>query len=139
MSSEPEAAREEVSRVLAEINTAWVEGRLDDLARHLDPEIAMALPEFSGTLTGKDAFLQGFREFLDSARVLAFDLSDRSVDLCGAVAVASFRYALLYEQGGATRRATGRDLWVFAHRGDGGWLAVWRTMMDVSDSALNDG
>lgn len=136
MSSDAEAARAEVSRILAAINTAWLEGRLDDLAAHVDPEIAMALPDFSGTITGKDAFVSGFREFLDTSRILAFDVSERSVDLCGPVAVASFRYSLLYEREGHTRRATGRDLWVFAHRGDAGWRAVWRTQVDASESEM---
>jgi hypothetical protein len=135
MTPEPEATRAEVSRILAAINTAWLEGRVDDLAVHLDPEISMALPGFSGTVTGKEAFLAGFREFLEGARILSFDISERSVDLCGPVAVASFTYALLYERE-ATYRATGRDLWVFAHRGDAGWRAVWRTQVDVSESEV---
>jgi ketosteroid isomerase-like protein len=136
MTSDSARARAEVSRILAAINIAWLEGRLDDLAVHLDPEIAMALPGFSGSVTGKDAFLDGFREFVERARILSFDVYERSVDLCGPVAVASFSYALLYEREG-THRATGRDLWVFAHRADEGWRAVWRTLLDVSESTVD--
>src|SRR6266516_1398111 len=40
----------------------------------------------------------------------------------------------LYERSTEQFHTTGRDLWVFAKHGTG-WLAVWRTMLDVNETA----
>ena len=40
---------------------------------------------------------------------------------------------MLYERSAAQYRVTGRDLWVFAKKG-AEWLAVWRTMLDLSET-----
>jgi len=40
----------------------------------------------------------------------------------------------LYERSAEQFHTTGRDLWVFAKHGTG-WLAVWRTMLDVNETA----
>lgn len=41
---------------------------------------------------------------------------------------------LLYERSAEKYCATGRDLWVFQKHG-AGWLAVWRTMLDLNGTA----
>jgi hypothetical protein len=39
---------------------------------------------------------------------------------------------MVYERSGQSFRSTGRDLWVFQQQ-IGGWLAVWRTMLDMAE------
>jgi hypothetical protein len=66
--------------------------------------------------------------------ILQFEESDQQIDVIGHTAVLTFRYDMLYERVGKRYRATGRDLWVFEEK-DGEWLAVWRTMLDMEESA----
>jgi len=43
-------------------------------------------------------------------------------------------YEMLYTRSGERYRAIGRDLWIFQKQG-AAWIAVWRAMIDVSESA----
>jgi hypothetical protein len=123
-----------VASTMREINQAWVEGRVDDLGRMVHPEIVMSLPGFAGRILGSADFLQGFREFCDSATILRFEESDQQIDRISRTAVVAFCYDMLYERSGQRYRATGRDVWVFEET-DGRWLAVWRTMLDMDEIA----
>lgn len=85
-----------------------------------------------GRVEGSEALIQSFVDMCENARVLGFEESDRQVDTFGDGAVASFAFTLVYERGGEKYRARGRDFWVFS-RGDAGWCAVYRTMLDVAE------
>jgi ketosteroid isomerase-like protein len=127
-------ADEEVSRTLSSINQAWLEGRPRDLEQYLDPNIVVLIP--GGTrVKGRNLLVQSFVHMCENARVHGFEESDRQVDVFGETAVASFAFTMVYEREGKKYRSTGRDLWVFS-RGDGGWKAVFRTMLDLAEEAV---
>jgi ketosteroid isomerase-like protein len=120
--------------MLSSINQAWLEGRPRELEPHLDPKIVMLLP--GGTcVKGRNLLVQSFVDMCENARVHGFEESDRQVDVFGDAAVASFAFTMVYERDGEKYRSTGRDLWVFS-RGDGGWQAVFRTMLDLTEEPV---
>lgn len=129
-----ESTHEAVTAAMQEINRAWLEGRVDDLARLVDPHVVMVLPGFAGRVAGRDDFLAGFHDLSQNATVHQFREDDQQVDIVGDTAVVSFAYEMVYERSGGRYRATGRDLWVFARQGNA-WLAVWRTMLDMDENA----
>jgi ketosteroid isomerase-like protein len=128
-----ESRRVEAATVLRRINQAWLSGRIDDLVPLVHPGIVTVVPGFAAGIQGRDAFLAGFRDFCQSATIHEFREHDYRVDVVGDTAVATFRYEMLYERSGERYRCTGRDLWVF-QRQDGGWIAVWRTMLDMEEN-----
>jgi hypothetical protein len=121
---------ERVAEILSSMNSAWLEGRPQDLAPYLDDAIVTVLPGFASALTGKAEVLASFEDFCRNARVVHFEESDRRIDIVGHTAIASFAFDMTYERDGATSRSRGRDLWVFEAEA-GAWLAVWRTLLDV--------
>ncbi len=129
-----ESRREDVAAALRRINRAWLDGRVDDLAPLVHPEIVMVIPGFAGRVQGREPFLAGFDDFCRNARVHEFREHDHQVDVAGDTAVVSVRFEMVYERSGERYRATGRDLWVFQHE-RGAWVAVWRTMLDVEEDA----
>ena len=129
-----EYRRQSATATLQRINQAWLDGRVDDLAPMVHPEIVMVFPGFAGRIQGREAFLAGFRDFCQSATIHDFREQDHQVDVAGDTAVVSFRFELVYERSGERLRSTGRDLWVFQQQGNA-WLAVWRTMLDMEDKA----
>ena len=116
------------------INQAWLDGKVDDLATVVHPEIVMVFPGFSGTAQGREGLLAGFRDFCQNATIYEFREHDQQVDVAGDTAVVTFRYEMVYERSGKRNRSMGRDLWVFQKDG-GAWVAVWRTMLDMKESA----
>lgn len=127
-------ARDRVAAVMRRLNGAWLSGRLEDLAPLLHEDVVMALPGFTGRIQGKGPFLAGFRDFCENARVLQFHEDEHQIDMAAGVAVVSFTYAMLYERSGERYRVTGRELWIFREH-DTGWLAVWRTMLDLNETS----
>ena len=129
-----ESKEQAVATAMEQINQAWLGGRVDEMASRVHPDIIMVVPGFSGRARGREGFLDGFRGFCQSATISEFKEEDRHIDIAGDTAVVTFRYAMVYEHSGQRYRATGRDLWVFQRAG-GVWLAVWRTMLDLEETA----
>ena len=124
---------EVVHSVLASINDAWRANRPAAMHDFLDPGITMVLPGFGQSVVGRDALLASFDDFCQNARVLEYRESEESIQVVSNCAVASFRFEMVYERSGYRATSGGRDLWVFERKG-GAWLAVWRTMLELSES-----
>ena len=120
----------DVTNVLRQINQAWLTGRFDELESHVHPDFVLVHPGFAERNAGCDDFIEGHREFHNSATVHEFQESEHQVDVVGNTAVATFRFEMVYQRLGERYRSTGRDLWVLHLQGDE-WLAVWRTILDV--------
>ena len=117
---------------MRQINQAWQNGRLDELASMLHREIVMAPPGFGGRAEGRDAILAGFRDYSENATTVEFNEHDLQADLIGDVAIVTFRYDMVYERRGTRSRASGRDLWVL-QKHSGTWLGVWRTLFGMEE------
>jgi len=128
-----ESKREAAAAAMRQINQAWIEGRVDELAPLVHAEMVMAFPDFSGRIQGREPFLAGFRDFCQNAKVEEYREHDHHIDVAGATAVVTFRYQMIYQRSGERWRSTGRDLWVFQQQ-DGAWIAVWRTMLGMEET-----
>ena len=126
---------ESASATMRRINELWVGGRVEELAPMVHPDIVMAVPGFAGRISGRKAFLAGFADFCQSAKIGEFRDYDDESDVIGDVAVITFRYEMLYERAGGRYRATGRDFRVFSRESDD-WIAVWRTMFDLQETSV---
>ena len=128
-----ESRREDAATAMRQINQAWIDGRVEDLAPLVHPEIVMVFPNFAGRIQGREDFLAGFRDFCRNASVQEFREHDQRVDVAGDTAVVTFRYDMVYERSGERYSATGRDLWVFQKQGKS-WIAIWRAMLDMEEN-----
>lgn len=131
-----ELTREDAAATMRQINRAWLDGQVEDIAPMLHPEIVMVFPGFSARAQGREDFLAGLRDFCQNAIVREFNEHDVQVDVAGNMAVVTFRYEMVYERAGKQSRVAGRDLWVFQKQG-GAWIAVWRTMLDMEEKAAS--
>ncbi len=125
----------ELSPILAAITRAWRTNRPEDLTGYLHPDITMALPGFQGSVKGREALVDSFKEFCDHARVIEYDETDETIHIVGDVAIASFHFAMIYERSACREHSTGRDIWAFERR-DERWLAVWRTMTELHEERV---
>jgi ketosteroid isomerase-like protein len=129
------SAEDDVREAMENIQSAWRENRARDMIPHLHPDVVMALPGFAGVIKGRHILVTSFVEFSKSARVLQYGESNQNVEVVGDTAIVTFEFQMTYERGDYRGLSKGRDCWVFA-RDDDRWLAVWRTMMDVSDNPV---
>src|SRR5436305_12807389 len=97
-----------VADTMRRINDAWVGGRVDAMTPLLHAEIVMVVPGVGVRVRGRDAFLAGFRGFVESATLHAFRPDEYQIDVINHTAVVSFGYEMTYERTGERWRATGR-------------------------------
>jgi hypothetical protein len=128
-----ESERENAAAAMRLINQAWLDGKVEDLAPMVHPEVVMVFPDFSGKIQGREDFLSGFRDFHQNASIREFREHDHDIDVAGDTAVVTFRYDMVYERSAKRYRSTGRDLWVFQKQGRA-WIAVWRAMLDMEEN-----
>ena len=84
----------QVAGIIREINRAWLDGRVDDMAGFLHPDIVMVFPQFAEGMRGRDAFLAGFRDFCENAKVLEYSQDGERIDIITDVAVGTFQYKI---------------------------------------------
>ena len=125
-----------VRDVMAAINRAWQCGRPSDMYAYLHPDVVMVLPDFRGTLQGRDALLFSFKDFCTHARVLEYASRDEQIAMVGNVAFIHYSFDLVFERASSRIRASGREVWAFEWVG-GMWFAIWRTMVDVEESRVS--
>ena len=131
----PATDAEAVGQTLAVINRAWLERRPRELGPLIHESFVMVFPGFAGRSNGKEAAIAGFEDFCQHATVRAFHEAAHQCDVVGHTGVASFTFDMTYDRDGQAYRSTGRDVWVFEQI-RGAWLAVWRTMLDLTDTPL---
>ncbi len=130
-----ESKHEAAGSIMRRISRVWVDGKVEELAPMVHADVVMTLPDFAGTIQGRDQFLAGFRDFCQNAKIHQFRDDDVHIDVAGQTAVITFRYEMVYERADQRYHVTGRDLWVFQEQGRG-WVAVWRTMLDTDEAAV---
>jgi ketosteroid isomerase-like protein len=130
--TDAERDREEITRILKEINRAWTRGRADELDQYFHEDMIIAQPGFGVRGEGKNACVVSYREFAGMASIQDLKESQYVVLVWGDTAVASYKFEIEYELDGQAHQDSGYDLFVFT-RQDGTWLAAWRTILPVPD------
>ena len=121
-----------VGESLRRINEAWLSRRPEEMKPILDEKIVMIYPGFVGRLEGQEAVIAGYVDFCEQALMISYQESDLQIDVAGATAVASYAFEMSYERKGDKYLSRGRDLWIFTRKQDE-WVAVWRTMLDLTE------
>jgi uncharacterized protein (TIGR02246 family) len=112
-------------------NQAWLRGEPAAVAALFAPDVVGIHPNLDGAVRGRDAMVQSFVDYVAQVRTHHFDEQERSVEVLGAIAVATYRFEVRYEIAGATRDECGQEVLVLRRGGDG-WQVVWRTQVPLS-------
>lgn len=123
-----DAARSAVAAAYARLSEAWRNARYDELAAMLDEHVVMALPGFTGRVEGRDALVEGYRQFLTRATITHYDEGPAEVEVWGDTALVTCRWEMRWLDAGEENRAAGHETFVFRRPAGGEWRAVWRTM-----------
>ena len=121
-----------VQRVLDLIQTAWREGRPEEMAPFLSPDITFVFPGFSMRLSGWDRLIESYRVFLATTRLGSYREERRSIEGGQNAALAEIAFDMTYTRAGTSWRSHGIELWALERRGSG-WIAFWRTMQELTE------
>jgi len=125
-----DAVRERVQS----LNAAWREGRFDELRSYFHPDAVIVAPGLEARISGRDAVVESYRNFVATASIEAFELAEPVVDAWGDTAVVTAKFTITYSMDGKRFHEQGHDLLVFQRNG-GEWLIVWRTLMSSEVSS----
>jgi hypothetical protein len=126
--SEGATQMDEVRRTLDELNRAWRDQRFGDLPRFFDENVVMRSPNFKEFGRGREALIQSYVQFMTQSKVIEYAESNHSVESWSDTAVATYDWAMTYEQAGKTSRGSGQDMFVFVRR-ESRWMAALRVML----------
>lgn len=124
-----------VQRVLDRIQTAWREGRPEEMGPLLSADITFVFPGFSMRLTGRDRLVESYRDFLASSRLRSYREERRSIEGGQDAALAEIAFDMTYTRAGTAWRSHGIELWALERRGSG-WIAFWRTMQELTEEPV---
>lgn len=87
-------------------------------------------PDLDGSVRGRAAMVQSFVDYVAQVKTHHFDEQERSVEVLGDLAVATYRFEVRYEVGGQVHDERGQEVLVLRRR-DETWQVVWRTQLPV--------
>jgi ketosteroid isomerase-like protein len=123
--------RAELLAVIRRLVSAWRIGNADELTTLLHPDVVFVQPHFGGRTDGREACVDGFRDFTSQAKINKYGDTDHAIDVFGPLAMVSFRYELAWEMEGEHHRETGHDLLLLVREEDR-WQIVWRTQVPAT-------
>jgi uncharacterized protein (TIGR02246 family) len=129
----PDSSTAEVERLIRDLNAAWPEGRLEDVARCFDDEAVMVPPGGGELIRGRETIIGSFRGFLEAAKVHHFEVLDLTVAVFGSTACAVVPFQIRYELQGQIYDERGEDILVLMESA-GEWRIVWRTQVPLASA-----
>ena len=121
-------SEQEIVEVLRGITAAWRAGRLEDLRAFYRPDVVFVQPGLAVRLSGVEACLGSYRDFLSAATVHEYAEDEPTIDVFDRVAVATVRFTIDYELKSGRFHETGHDVLVLA-RDEADWRVQWRTLL----------
>jgi hypothetical protein len=123
---------QQVREVIERMNRAWLEGTIDELPGALAECFHPAMVIRGGDLeihgAGREACIQSYLDFLQSAEIHRCVIEPAEIDLAGDSAMAVYGWEMTYEMEGQTHTEAGSDILALALV-DGRWLITWRAML----------
>ncbi len=82
-SAEPAAVTAALRALLAAFSRAWQERRYSDLATWLAPDMVFLLPGGNGSIGGRDAVIDSYREFMERISLTSYREAPPNIDVWG--------------------------------------------------------
>jgi hypothetical protein len=123
---------DEIRAVIGRLNSAWLEGTIEELPGVLDqcfhPAIVIRGGDLAVNAAGKEACIQSYLDFLGSATIHRCVIGPPEIDVAGDTGMAVCQWEMTYEMDGQTYHEAGSDILALARFGQG-WLITWRAML----------
>jgi ketosteroid isomerase-like protein len=123
---------DEIRRIIRHINEAWLKASpaamRSAMTDHFHADVVVRGPDFSPLSRGRTACIESYAEFAGTATVSDSEFADADVDVFGDNAIATYRWRLKYDMGGAPFDESGHEIVAFV-RIDDTWQAIWRVVL----------
>lgn len=118
----------ELCAIVKKINTAWQEGRFEDLNEYFHEDIVITTPNFEGGGQGRKACIESYRQFSDMAEIHEYTESNFNAMVWENTALVHYFFDMSYSLQDQKYRDQAYDLFMFSKEQDE-WKVVWRTII----------
>ncbi|MDO9324630.1 MAG: nuclear transport factor 2 family protein [Methanoregula sp.] len=115
-----------IEKTIREMNRCWTETWDETQFReYIHPDAVAIVPTSPGCLEGRDAYVAGWKGFVESVTINSWTESDLRIRLhaSGSSAVVTYQFTISFSMGGQPVTMKGRDMF-FLVRDAGRWLVV---------------
>jgi hypothetical protein len=125
----------EIRDLLQRINSSWLSRKPEEVSKILGEcfhaDMVIKGCDLESMAEGREACVRSYIDFIEQARISAFQQGEAEIRVVGDTAVASYGWSITYVLEGKEFTEPGHDVFVFS-RADGKWLAIWRAMLTES-------
>jgi ketosteroid isomerase-like protein len=115
--------------IIKALDQCWSEGRFDDLAELLAPDIVV-VGSHGNRFVGRDKVLEGYRDFRAAAEVKLFKPDKYQATTRGDAALVEYEWTMQWTSKGQNHDARGREILALSRQG-GDWKIFWRTQIHL--------
>jgi len=122
----PSTPEQEIIKAVQSMNRCWTETWDEQRFRaFIHPDAVAIVPTTPGRLEGQDAYVAGWRGFVQAVKKIDWKETDHQVRLYagGTCAVLTYLFTISFETGGQAITMNGRDMF-FLVLENGRWLVV---------------
>jgi hypothetical protein len=126
------AQTETIVDTIKSMNRCWTAGWDEPVFRqYIHPDAVAIVPTIPGILKGKDAYVAGWRMFVEAAVIHEWKESDHTVQIYagGKSAVVTYFFSITLVTGGQKQTMNGRDMLFFVKAG-----RKWQVVADQFSS-----
>ena len=114
----------EVWREVQALNRAWTRGDVNDLARWFHEDMVAVTPTDRHRREGRAECIDGWRQFVNAAKIESFEEIAPKVQIYGVTAVVTYYYDMACELDGTLQRLAGRDMFVLVKENSRWWVVA---------------
>ncbi len=115
-----------IETTVREMNRCWAQTWDEKKFReYIHPDAVAIVPSVPGRLEGRDAYVAGWRGFVEAATIHTWEETDYHIRVytSGSCAVVTYLFAMSFTMGGQPVTMAGRDM-LFLVKESGRWLVV---------------
>jgi ketosteroid isomerase-like protein len=122
---------EQIAGLVKSLNLAWREKEFDRLEPFFAETVVVQDSAGHRLVEGKIACIQSYRDFMEIAKVFAYEEEEPDIIFGSGFAIASYGWRIEYEIDGANFNDKGRD-WLAVEKQNGIWRVVWRLLVQAA-------
>lgn len=122
-----------IESLINRMNNDWLNERIENLDQYFPEKAVLIQPGTHNNITGRETFIDSYREFTDVTEVGDFIVKDFQVDIFGETAVALYTFRIRYTIESTSYDENGLEILVFNRHKDK-WQIMWRNQQPDSDA-----
>lgn len=127
---------ETTEQFIRNLNDAWINKQFDDLRKYFHDSVVMLPPGATVAITGADNMVESYRQFVDTAKIHAFQTKQISCFNFDSISVCHMPFEIDYEYGGQRSREVGMEVYSIGKFASG-LKVVWRTQVPADTNTAN--